>query len=222
MTMFPPFHDVRLQDALKVGAGGSAGFSTQLMTTASGFEHRNARWFAPRRRYEVYIGTRPLSELRRLQSFFLERCGRLHGFLWRDIIDYRSRAFRAPLANDQTMKRLSDDGRVWAFFKGLKSPPRLKRLRRIFKPVASSVLLAHNRVPIPPEQYVVHAAHGVIAFHAGHYRTEGVTAGFEFDVPVRFDTDRLEIRMVTDIAGNCEPIPLMEIRVPEVSLDDIP
>jgi len=220
--MTPSFHDVRLQDVLRVGGGGSAEYSTQLMTTASGFEHRNARWAGPRRRYEVHIGTRPISELRALQTFFLERCGRLHGFLWRDFIDYRSRGLLSPRGNDQPMKRMTPDGRVWAFFKGLRDESQTKRVRRIFKPLAASVKVAHNRRSISSDQYVVHAVHGLIAFRSGYYRTESVQAGFDFDVPVRFDTDRLEIRMVTDLAGTCEPIPLVEIQLSEVSPDEIP
>ncbi|MCY4505098.1 MAG: TIGR02217 family protein [Hyphomicrobiales bacterium] len=222
MTTPVAFHDVRLQNVLRIAASGSLEYNTQLMTTASGFEHRNARWTQPRRRYEVHIGARPLSDLRSLQRFFRDRHGRLHGFLWRDILESRSsKQHEIPRAKDQPMKRLTADGRVWSFFKGLRNTSRPELVRRIFKPVPSSVQLAHNRAPIPLEQYVIHAAHGVISFRPGHYRTSGVTAGFEFDVPVRFDIDRLEIRMVTNLAGTCEPIPLVEIRLAEISPDDI-
>jgi uncharacterized protein (TIGR02217 family) len=41
---------------------------------------------------------------------------------------------------------------------------------------------------------------------------EAVTAGFEFDVPVRFDTDRLSVNLQTYGAGNYS-VPLVEIRV---------
>ena len=222
MSMPPPFHDVHLQDVVRITGAGSLEYSTQLMTTASGFEHRNTRWSEPRRRYELHIGMRPLLVLIGLQRFFLDRRGRLHGFLWRDILEQTSRGWRDPSATDQPMKRLSDDGRVWAFYRGLRNQDRPTRFRRIFKPVASSILLGHNGQLIPPEQYVIHARHGVIAFRSGHYRTEGVTAGFLFDVPVRFDTDRLEIRATNHLTGSCEPIPLVEIRLPEVSPDEIP
>jgi len=39
-----------------------------------------------------------------------------------------------------------------------------------------------------------------------------VTAGFEFDVPVRFDTDELRINLAQFAAGDIPEIPLVEIR----------
>jgi uncharacterized protein (TIGR02217 family) len=38
-----------------------------------------------------------------------------------------------------------------------------------------------------------------------------VTAGFEFDVPVRFDSDELEIDLSAFAAGEVPKIPLVEI-----------
>ena len=40
-----------------------------------------------------------------------------------------------------------------------------------------------------------------------------IRAGFEFDVPVRFDTDRLEISLTSFAAGDIPAIPLVEIRL---------
>jgi uncharacterized protein (TIGR02217 family) len=40
-----------------------------------------------------------------------------------------------------------------------------------------------------------------------------VSAGFVFDVPVRFDTDRIEVTLETFGAGRMAAVPLIEIRV---------
>lgn len=222
MSAPPLFHDLRLQDVLPLEAGEILEYSTELVTTASGFEHCNARWAQPRRRYDVHIGNRSLRDLRQLAKFFRARRGRLHGFLWRDRIDYRSvNRGAGPWATDQPMQMLSADGRVWAFYKGLQHGLADRRARRIFKPIAASVGLAHAGQPIPKSHYTVHAAQGVIAFASAHRRRAQVTAGFEFDVPVRFDTDRLDIQLTSPNAGSCAPIPLVEIRLPEISPQDI-
>jgi uncharacterized protein (TIGR02217 family) len=39
-----------------------------------------------------------------------------------------------------------------------------------------------------------------------------VTAGFQFDVPVRFDTDQISINLSHFAAGEIPDIPLIEVR----------
>jgi uncharacterized protein (TIGR02217 family) len=40
-----------------------------------------------------------------------------------------------------------------------------------------------------------------------------VTAGFEFDVPVRFDTDRISTSVASFQAGDVPNVPVVEVRV---------
>jgi uncharacterized protein (TIGR02217 family) len=40
-----------------------------------------------------------------------------------------------------------------------------------------------------------------------------VTAGFEFDVPVRFDTERLQISIAGFQAGEVPSVPVVEVRL---------
>ena len=56
---------------------------------------------------------------------------------------------------------------------------------------------------------------GLVTFEAGAVPADGasVTAGFAFDVPVRFDIDRLEINLTGFDAGDIPTIPLVEIRL---------
>jgi uncharacterized protein (TIGR02217 family) len=53
----------------------------------------------------------------------------------------------------------------------------------------------------------------VVTFLPGHVPGVGaaVTAGFLFDVPVRFDTDYLEVDLSAFAAGAIPSIPLIEI-----------
>jgi uncharacterized protein (TIGR02217 family) len=59
------------------------------------------------------------------------------------------------------------------------------------------------------------AATGLVTFAGGHIPAAGaaVTACFEFDVPVRFDTDRLDINLAAFEAGDVPAIPVVEIRI---------
>ncbi len=86
--------------------------------------------------------------------------------------------------------------------------------RTIQLPVAGSVLVAVDGVSQDPENFLVSGNTGVVTFLPEHVPAVDavVTAGFEFDVPVRFDTDQLEINLSEIEAGSIPHIPIVEIR----------
>jgi uncharacterized protein (TIGR02217 family) len=51
-----------------------------------------------------------------------------------------------------------------------------------------------------------------VSFETPPGEGEAVTAGFRFDVPVRFAEDRLEISRATFAAGEVPSVPLVEVR----------
>ncbi len=88
-------------------------------------------------------------------------------------------------------------------------------MRPIAKPVAGSVRVAVAGVEVAEgTDFTCDAATGVITFLPGHIPAAGaaITAGFLFDVPVRFDTDYLEVDLSAFAAGAIPKIPLVEIR----------
>jgi uncharacterized protein (TIGR02217 family) len=88
--------------------------------------------------------------------------------------------------------------------------------RRITKPVADTILVAVDGVAKSiGTDVVVDTVTGTLVFQPGHIPQAGhtVTAGFAFDVPVRFDTDRLEVNLQGFRHGAIPSIPLIEIRV---------
>lgn len=93
---------------------------------------------------------------------------------------------------------------------GLHAPYR----RTIGKPVPGSVRVAVGEVELQ-EGFTCDATTGRVTFLPGHVPESGaaVTAGFLFDVPVRFDTDYLEVDLSAFAAGAIPKIPLVEIRV---------
>ncbi len=54
---------------------------------------------------------------------------------------------------------------------------------------------------------------GVVTLDAAPGEGAAVTAGFEFDTPVRFDADRIEVTLETFEAGRMAAAPLIEVRV---------
>ena len=209
------FHETRFPTAISFGAHGGPERRTDIVVLGSGHEQRNARWADARRGYNAGYGVKSLDDLHAVIAFFEERRGRLHGFRWKDHADWRScRPEGTPSMLDQALG--TGDGSRAAFqlvkrYGSLHAPYD----RAISKPVAGSVLVAVAGIArTAGVDFDIDAATGVVTFRAGHSPTLGasITAGFEFDVPVRFDTDRLEINLQGFRHGAIPQIPIVEIR----------
>ena len=211
----PAFHEVLFPLAIGFGSSGGPERRTDVVLLASGHEERNTRWADSRRRYNAGTGVRSLDDLHTLLSFFEERRGKLYGFRWRDRGDWKScPPGGTPDASDQGIG--IGDG-VTVTFQLVKTyGGTAPYVREIAKPVAGTVLIAvdGDELTIGTDFSVNHAT-GVVTFLAGHIPADDavVTAGFEFDVPVRFDTDRIDVNLASFEAGDVPSIPIVEVRV---------
>ena len=197
------FHEVRFPLDVSLRTSGGPERTTEIVTLASGREHRNSRFADSRRRYDAGLGVRTLDALHAVLAFFEERRGRLYGFRFRDRVDCRSGLPSvAPTPTDQVLG--TGDGATAAF-----APYR----RVITKPVAESVRVAVAGAEVGRDRFSLDAATGIVTFAPGSVPPAGaaVTAGFAFDVPVRFDTDALTVDLAAFEAGEVPKIPLVEI-----------
>lgn len=207
------FHEVRFPTAIAFGSSGGPERRTDVVTLASGGEERNGRWAHSRRRYEAGYGVKSLADLQVVLAFFEARAGRLHGFRFKDHLDFSSAAALAAVTGfDQVIGTGDGAIRVYALAKNYVSGGITYR-RDITKPVVGSVKVAVGTVEQDEgADFTVDATTGSITFATAPAAGASVTAGFEFDVPVRFDTDRLEISLTAFQAGDIPSIPLLEIR----------
>ncbi len=210
------FHEVRFPTRISLGATGGPERRTEIVVLGSGHEERNSRWADSKRSWNAGYGIKRVDDLHAVIAFFEERRGRFHGFRFKDWSDYKSCApEEAVSALDQEIG--VGDG-VQASFQLVKTygVAFAPWVREIKKPVAGTVLVAVAGVAkTAGTHFTVDAAAGTITFLSGHVPTEGqaVTAGFEFDVPVRFDTDRLEVSLAGFEHGAIPAIPVVEIRL---------
>lgn len=205
------FHDVRFPDNISRGARGGPERRTQIVELASGDEERNASWANSRRRYDVSYGIRRADDLDAVVQFFEARNGRLHGFRFKDWGDHKScKPSEAPNAADQLIG--TGDGTATAFqlVKRYASGAQTW-VRTITKPVAGSVTISLNGTP-QPSGWTIDPATGIITFATAPAAGVSVRAGFEFDVPVRFDSDALDVTLDIERLGSITSIPLVEIR----------
>ena len=205
------FHEVRFPENISRGARGGPERRTQIVELASGDEERNASWADSRRRYDVAYGIRRADDLAAVVAFFEARNGRLHGFRFKDWGDHKScLPSGTPAPTDQQIgtgdgvattfqlvKRYSSGAQSWT--------------RAITKPVAGTVTIALNGAP-QPSGWSVSTSTGLVTFAAAPAADVAVTAGFAFDVPVRFDTDALDVTLDLERLGSITSIPLLEIR----------
>jgi uncharacterized protein (TIGR02217 family) len=210
--MASDFHEVRFPLDVSLGSRGGPVRRTDIVTLASGREHRNSRWAQSRRRYDAGLGVRTIDALHAVIAFFEERRGKLYGFRFRDRTDWRSgQPSREPTPLDQ---RIGTGDGARQNFQLVKSygSSFAPYLRNIAKPVGGSVRVAVNGI----EQAVGSAfncdpATGIVTFSVPPHDGAIITAGYAFDVPVRFDTDELDIDLSTFEAGAIPQIPLIEI-----------
>lgn len=202
------FHNVRFPLDIALGARGGPERKTDIVTLAGGGEARNGRWAHSRRRYNAGYGVKSRADMQAVLAFFEERRGRLHGFLWRDGLDHSSGS-AVPQPADQVLG--TGDGAQTVFqlsktYGGTFDP----YLRPIAKPVAGSVRVAVDGVEAL-SGWSVDGTTGQISFDSAPEAGASVSAGFLFDVPVRFDTDRLDIELNGFDGAEVPNIPLVEI-----------
>jgi uncharacterized protein (TIGR02217 family) len=204
------FHDIRFPTAIAFQSSGGPERKTEIVTLGSGFEQRNAVWANSRRRYDVGYGIKTLDDLHTVIAFFEARMGRLYGFRFRDFADCKSCPPGQTLsATDQTLATGDGVTTIFALQK-IYASGASGWVRRIAKPVSGTLRIALDGVE-QESGFTLDDGTGIVTFAAPPANGTAITAGFEFDTPVRFDSDRLAINLASFAAGGIPSIPLVEV-----------
>lgn len=202
-----PFDDVTFPLALGRAAAVAPEFSTAIVTTASGYEQRNADWSQARLRFDAGPGVRSQTDIETLLAFFRARMGPARGFRFTDPFDHSSNGGSGvPGAGDQVIG--SGDG-IATEFALVKNYGADTEPRRITLPVPGSVRVAVAGIETTAFTLL---PHGIAALDTPPPAGARVTAGYRFDVAVRFAEDRLEVNRASVAAGEAPSVPLIEIR----------
>lgn len=208
------FHEIRFPTDLSFGALGGPERRTEIVTLSNGFEERNSPWAGSRRKYDAGIAMRSLKDIEDVIAFFEARQGQLYGFRWKDWSDFKScPANEAPEATDQVIGLGDGLTRLFQLQKAYRSGSE-RIFREIKKPVSSTVKIAiQGTLQDANTQYTLDDSTGEITFAMAPADGLEITAGFEFDVPVRFDTAGIQVNLATFNAGDVPSIPVIEVRV---------
>jgi uncharacterized protein (TIGR02217 family) len=204
------FDDVSFPLTIGREASVSPGFSTQIVTTASGHEQRNMDWASGRMRFDAGPGVRSETDLQALIAFFRARRGAAKGFRFRDPLDHSSNGMTGtPTALDQPLGTGDGTATQFDLVKLYGAGVEAER-RRISRPEPGSVHVAVNGSPVSSGWALLEK--GVIAFELAPATGAVLTAGYRFDVPVRFAEDVLSVDPVIWAAGDAGSVPLVEVR----------
>ncbi|MEM7631330.1 MAG: DUF2460 domain-containing protein [Pseudomonadota bacterium] len=208
------FHDVRFPASLSFGSVGGPERRTEVVTLANGFEERNTPWAHSRRRYDAGLGMRSLEDIETLIAFFEARMGQMYGFRWKDWSDFKSSpASVAPTFQDQDIGRGDGVQQSFQLLKTYRSGAQSYG-RPIAKPVSGTVRVGlENDAMQEGVDYEVDLTNGFVTFTHPPDKDVIVKAGFEFDVPVRFETDRIQTSVASFQAGEVPNVPVIEVRV---------
>jgi len=208
------FHDVRLPEQVERGTQGGPRFKTTVLTLTSGAEKRNIDWSQTRGFWDAGYGIQDADDFTSVIEFFYARQGRAHSFRFKDWSDYQVAVAQSIGTTDtststfQMYKRYTSGG--------------INYDRNIIKPLASGWTVTVNAVSVTvvydtspsASQVAIATDTGILTLGSTHAATNGqdITIQGEFDVPVRFGTDSLDINLLTFDAGAIPEIPLMEVR----------
>ena len=197
------FIETRFPTDISFGSAGGPEYSTDIVITQGGHEQRNINWSAARARYNVAYGVRTQEQLSALITFFRARKGRADGFRFKDWTDYKATAQSIGTGNGtatsfQLIKTYTSGG--------------ITETRTITKPVSGTVKIYLDGV-LQTTGVSTSTVTGVATFTTAPANGKAITADFEFDVPVRFDTDRLSAVLENYGVATLSDIPVIEVRV---------
>ncbi|MDE2030335.1 MAG: DUF2460 domain-containing protein [Alphaproteobacteria bacterium] len=197
------FHEIQFPPDIAYGAQGGPQYSTTVVSTASGYEQRNSSWSAARGSWNVASGLKTQTQLNTLIAFFRARKGRAYGFRFKDWSDYQ--------ATGQAIGTGDGATKTFQLVKSYSSGS-YGETRTIKKPVAGTVVPYLAGVA-QASGWSVDTTTGILSFLVAPATGIAVTADFQFDVPVRFDTDQMSVSLEQYNLGQWSGIPIIEIRI---------
>lgn len=197
------FIETRFPTDIAYGSAGGPQYSTDIVIMQSGYEQRNANWSQARAQYNVAHGVKTQAQLDMLVAFFRARKGRADGFRFKDWTDYQVTAQAIGTGNGSTT--------VFQLVKTYISGG-ITETRTISKPVSGTINIYLNAV-LQNSGYTLDTTTGLVTFSTAPGNGVAITADFQFDVPARFDTDRLSATLDSYGSRSWHDIPIVEVRV---------
>lgn len=225
------FHEVRFPTDISYGSTFGPEFSTDVVTMKNGSEQRNINWSQTRCSGNAVHNIRTEDQFQRLLAFFRNRKGKAYGFRFKDHSDYRGMFEYIGWGNGATT--------AFQLYRNYEDVVmNIADVRKISKPVQGTVHIYFlqysdtSHVPwqdqanirtawaigLPPTAEQIGTwrcdyTSGKITFNAPPPNMCAIISSFEFDVPVRFDTDKMPTSMEALQKYGWSDIPIIELKL---------
>lgn len=215
-------HEVRLPDDIERGAVGGPQFKTVVHESDTGFEQRDIKWAQARGSWDISYGLMAIEDPATLKTvlpdiveFFRAREGRAHSFRFKDWADFKIGDPDDPASNNQAIG-IGDNLEVdFQIFKRYSSGG-VDYDRTIYKIVSGTLTVFLDgvlQVEGGGNDYTVDLNTGVITFNVTPPTNDVISVACEFDVLVRFGSDKLDLSVETFNSGSVPAIEIVELRL---------
>ena len=199
----PSFHEIQFPPKIAYGARGGAQFNTTVTANLAGFEQRNINWDKSRGSWDISTGIKNKADMDSVVAFFRARFGKAYGFRFKDWTDYQGIGENIGTGNAvktgfQLIRNYASGSYGY--------------VREVKKPVSGTVKIYLNSV-LQSSGYSIDYTTGIVTFTTAPGNTVVVNADFEFDVPVRFDTDTISVRADGPGTFAWDSIAIVELRI---------
>lgn len=184
----------RFPDNISYGAVGGPEFKTFIFEANSGVEQRSKSRDSAKYSWNVAHGIRDKADVTTLLAFFLTIAGRACGFRFKDWSDFELTAHQIGVGDSTT----GSDGTALFNISQTYTTGVLTHVRRIFKIVATPVpVILINDIVESAANYTIDFDLGTVTFSDPNRPLTGETIKItcEFDVPVRFNVDKMDISL---------------------------
>lgn len=195
------FLEIRFPESIAFNSSSILEFNTTIIKSKNGYEQRNINWNTNKMKFNIINGIKTKAELDEVITFFRNVRGAGYGFKFKDWTDYQVDNQYLGLGDGVTKE--------FQLIKSYRVSDNIVYYRKITKPVISTVRVFIN--DIESKDFNIDLTTGLITLNTVPEIDSTIKANFEFDVPVRFENDIMEITMNSINSGNIKDITLIEI-----------
>lgn len=176
-------------------------YKTTVCTAKNGYELRIANIDYPLLSYNIINDLKSKTEIENLVNFFKLTKGKAIGFKFKDWLDYK--------VNSQVIATADGENKDFQLIKTYLLGNHVQ-IRKITKPIEGTVKIYVNDIE-DKTNISIDYEKGLVSFSSAPANNSIIKADFEFYVPVRFDTDKLDITMKNSKYGEIKELKIIEI-----------
>jgi uncharacterized protein (TIGR02217 family) len=206
------FVDVQFPDCIAFGAQSDSTWSTDVAAVLSGHEITNQNWEDARHLFDVSFAVRTASDYRMVRTHFHEVRGRAKAFPFKDFLDFSALATEGVMLLDDSDSPPGDYQMYKRYGSGAYAYD-----RKITRPVSGTITVFRTRAAVTTTiAATIDYSTGLVTV-TGHVVGDIYTWSGNFNVPVRYDTDRLPAMAINkesegELLVQCGSIPICEVR----------